>query len=194
MVLFVYGWFLARVPWKQVDFIYKLKSPVFSFSSPEKRKKSPETPHVPRRPRRGPWPRRRPRLPQLLLPPLRLPLPQLLASYPASQHPAVWLPMARRLQARRLTSLGGEDCILGRNPKPPKIPIWVGEFKDFCIFHPENWGNDPIWRACLAYWWLNHQLDKALIRPYEGDDGGPHNPSIRPAISCGVCDGIAGHL
>ena len=27
-------------------------------------------------------------------------------------------------------------------------------------FHPDPWGNDPVWRAYFSDGWFNHQLDK----------------------------------
>ena len=47
-------------------------------------------------------------------------------------------------------------------------------FQIIFFFHPNNWGNDPIWLMTniseLA--WFNHQLDKRLV-PYSGDLDAP---------------------
>ena len=46
-----------------------------------------------------------------------------------------------------------EDTVDGRSPAS-----LGGGFKHFLYFHPEPWGNDPIWRIFFQMGW-NHQLD-----------------------------------
>ena len=48
------------------------------------------------------------------------------------------------------------------------FPIQHGGFKYFFHFHPENWGNDPIWLAHIFQMgWFNHQLENQERR-WEG--------------------------
>ncbi len=42
---------------------------------------------------------------------------------------------------------------------PLRYKYWVVVSNIF-YFHPEPWGNDPIWWAFFSKGWLNHQLEK----------------------------------
>ncbi len=41
-------------------------------------------------------------------------------------------------------------------------PMWVCAGHIF-YFHPDPWGNDPIWRAYFSNGWLNNQLDQDFL-------------------------------
>ena len=67
----------------------------------------------------------------------------------------------------------------GRNPAPSgmyKNPsnngisnLGAGNSKIF-YFHPEPWGNDPIWTTIFQMGWFNHQLDTYPIDQSEISD------------------------
>ncbi len=67
---------------------------------------------------------------------------------------------------------GGYLCWAGKQPN-----IWNQQLKYFWNFHPENWGNDPIWRAYFSSG-LKPPSNKWVLNQKWGWENPPNHPFV----------------